>query len=189
MLITNAADVPSALQGFFDTATIALSLAQSAGDTPLIAVNRPFRELTGYADADVLGKNCRFLQRDVQNEDARQALRAFLQDEEMPSTRQFLVNFKADGTPFVNLLYMSRLRLRGGGSPYFFASQFNVSKSYPEKLEAYDASLQQALSTIEPAVSEAGIIIEGSLTTVANSAAMIAQAKVTLAEVQSGSVL
>lgn len=48
-------------------------------------------------------------------------------------------------------------------------------------LSAYDADLVNTLTSLRPVLSETGTIIDGSLLTVANSANMIAQAKLLLA--------
>lgn len=174
--------IPPELSVFFENSPIALALAEADGDVPLLLVNRGFRDLTGYGASDVVGRNCRLLQRDADNADARATLRAFIADPDMPNVRTTILNFKKDGTPFVNLLYMSRLRALNGAVRYLFASQFDVSRAQPERLKAYDVELGQTLTRLSPLVAESGIIVEGSLTTIANSAATIAQAKLTLAD-------
>jgi PAS domain S-box-containing protein len=174
--------IPAELTVFFENSPVALALASTDADVPLLLVNRGFRDLTGYSSSDVLGQNCRLLQGDADNEDARARLRAFLADDGAPNVRTTILNFKKDGSPFVNLLYMSRLRALGGDTRYFFASQFDVSRAQPDRLHAYDNELGRTLTRLSPIVAESGIIVEGSLTTIANSAATIAQAKLTLAD-------
>ena len=47
----------------FASASMALVLCDAAvPDMPVISVNEAFCELTGYAPAEVMGRNCRFLQ-------------------------------------------------------------------------------------------------------------------------------
>lgn len=178
---TAPTDVPPHLRGYFDTSTIALALASTQNDTPLILTNPGFEKLTGYASDEVAGQNCRLLQGDADNSEPRATLRAFLENDASPNVRTPIINFKKDGTAFINLLYMSRLRSSEGTTEYFFASQFDVSRAHPELLEEYDRTLGRTLATITPLIAESGIIIEGSLTTIANSAHMIAQAKMMLA--------
>lgn len=183
------AAVPDELTLFFDNSPIALALAVPSGDTPLVLVNRGFRELTGYTSTDILGKNCRLLQGSAGNQSARHKLRAFLNDDEQLSIRTTILNFRKDGRPFVNLLYMSRLKSLSGTTKFFFASQFDVSRTQPERLNAYDTELGKALTHLAPMAAEAGLIIEGTLTTIANSAAAIAQAKLALADLDSNDFL
>lgn len=181
--------IPAELENFFENSPIALTLASPADDTPLVLINRRFLELTGYARQDLLHRNCRVLQRDADDREARARLRAFLTDDTIANVRTPIVNFKKDGTPFVNLLYMSRLRALSGETRFIFASQFDISRAQPERLQAYDQDLGQTLTRLSPVVAESGIIVEGTLTTVANSAHAIAQAKLILANLDDSSIL
>lgn len=178
-------EVPDELKVFFDNSPVALALAAPDGDHPLVLVNRRFVLLTGYNAQDVVGQNCRVLQRDLDQKDVRAKLRAFLADETAANVRTPIVNFKKDGTPFVNLLYMSRLRLLSGDTRYIFASQFDVSRAHADKLEDYDRDLGATLTRLNPLAAESGIIVEGTLNTIANSATTIAQARLTLSDLDS----
>lgn len=181
--------VPDELKTFFENSPIALALAIPDGDHQLALVNRRFVELTGYASSELIGHNCRVLQRDADESEARAKLRAFLEYDLSPNVRTPILNFRKDGTPFVNLLYMSRLRSLAGETRYIFASQFDVSRAQPERLQGYDRELNQTLTRLSPVAAESGIIVEGTLTTIANSAAIIAQAKLTLANLDDSSIL
>ncbi len=77
---------------------------------------------------------------------------------------------------------MSRLKAQDGSTPFIFASQFDVSRSQGEMLTDYDAELRATLGRLVPIAGEAGIVVEGTLLTIANSAALVAQAKMTLAD-------
>ncbi len=175
-------DIPAHLASYLDKSPIALALADSSEDNPLIFINHGFRELTGYTSEDMIGRNCRMLQRDANNVEARDRIREFLANDRQVNVRTMLVNFRKDGAPFINLLYMSKLRQLGGKMPFIFASQFDVSRSHPDKLAAYDAELGNTLGRLTPILAESGIVLEGSLTAIANTAATIAQAKLTLSD-------
>ncbi|MBH0112587.1 PAS domain S-box protein [Novosphingobium sp. YJ-S2-02] len=181
--------VPEQLRTFFENSQVALALAAPDGDNPLLLVNSRFSELTGYEQSELAGRNCRILQGEADDQEARTILRAFLDDDTAANVRKPILNFKKDGTPFVNLLYMSRLRGLDGQTRYIFASQFDVSRAQPERLEAYDQELGQTLTRLSPAAAESGIIVEGTLTTIANSARTVAQARLTLADLDNGSFL
>jgi PAS domain S-box-containing protein len=174
--------VPSQLADYLNQSPIALALAHAKDDNPLIFVNHGFRELTGYSSEDMLGLNCRILQRDADNDEARQRIREFLANDRQLNVRTTLINFRKDGRPFVNLLYMSKLRQLNGQMPYVFASQFDVSRSQPERLSAYDTELGRTIGRIGPVLAERGMVLEGSLTAIANTVATIAQAKLTLSD-------
>lgn len=181
--------VPEELLTFFENSPVALALGDPAGDNELIMVNGRFSQLTGYGQMDLAKRNCRVLQGRGEDHEARARLRAFLQDDAAVSVRTPILNFRKDGKPFVNLLYMSRLRTVSGRTRYIFASQFDVSRTQPDRLRAYDAELSQTLTRLSPIAAESGIIVEGTLTTIANSASTIAQAKLTLASLDDSSIL
>jgi PAS domain S-box-containing protein len=174
--------IPAELRQYFEASHIALALAEAGNDNPLVLVNEPFRTLTGYVDEEVIGRNCRLLQRDADNQDAREKIRTFLDSGRHASVRTPIINFRKNGQPFVNLLYMSKLKALSGEVRFLFASQFDVSRSQPELLSAYDAELSRTLSRLSPTLAESGLMIEGSLMTIANSVATVAQAKLTLAD-------
>ncbi|KAH6868965.1 hypothetical protein B0T10DRAFT_419091, partial [Thelonectria olida] len=84
-------------------------------DTHIVYVSEPFTLLTGYFNAEIMGKNCRFLQapggkarkhsaRKHVNKNTVEAMhRAVEKNEEIQLE---VVNFKKEGTPFVNILTM-----------------------------------------------------------------------------------
>ncbi|WP_394654106.1 PAS domain-containing protein [uncultured Sphingomonas sp.] len=181
---SNVPDLPRPLADYLEASRVALAVASADGDNPLLFVNPAFSALTGYTPADVVGRNCRLLQRDAPNDEARDKIHEFLSRGRQANVRTPIVNFRKDGTPFVNLLYMSRLTSSDRTRRYIFASQFDVSRSQPEKLAQYDVDLGATLSKLEPIAGDAGIVVEGTLLAIANSAATIAQAKLMLADLE-----
>ncbi|KQM85055.1 histidine kinase [Sphingomonas sp. Leaf23] len=177
-------DLPKAIVEYFEQSRVALALAAAEGDNHLVLVNPPFSRLTGFEPEDVVGRNCRMLQRDAVNAEPRARLREFLSRPNQPNVRTPIVNFRKDGSPFVNLLYMSRLNSIDGRTRYIFASQFDVSRSQPEMLADYNAQLAATLGRLVPIADDAGIVVEGTLMTIANSAAIVAQAKMMLADLE-----
>lgn len=181
--------IPGELRDYFERSTVALSLGAAEGDHPLQLTNQRFHQLTGYGASEIIGRNCRFLQGESRNEEARGQIREFLADDRRPNVRTSIVNFRKDGRPFVNLLYMTKLRAQSGALLYIFASQFDISRTQPGLLAEYDTSLGQTLVGLSPVLADSGLIIEGSLMTIANAAATIAQAKLTLGQLDSGHLL
>ncbi|TMV66822.1 PAS domain-containing protein [Thioclava sp. BHET1] len=179
--------VPEELRKYFNRSSIALSLSAAGEDFPLIHVNGAFTMLTGYPLPQIVGQNCRFLQKsnsrpDPDNSEAREKISTFLKNDGMNDVRTAIKNFRKDGTPFINLLYMSKLRSRDGHMRFIFASQFDVSRNQPRAVSAYDAKLGDTLSSLGNLIAESGLIVDGALTTIANTAATVAQAKVMLAD-------
>lgn len=99
---------------------VALVLCDAAqADMPIVYCSEAFCALTGYSEQEVLGRNCRFLQspptrmvnrnhgheqtaEDVINMRELNILRSKLQQRE--EIRVELINYKKDGTKFVNLV-------------------------------------------------------------------------------------
>jgi two-component system cell cycle response regulator len=69
-------------------------------ERPVIYINAGFESLTGYASADVLGRNLRFLQAEDRDQDGRHRLHEALDRGE--SCRVLLRNYRKDGTLFWN---------------------------------------------------------------------------------------
>ena len=78
-------------------------------DRPLIYVNPAFETITGYPAEEILGKNCRFLQGADQDSDSNRAARQTMRDalDRGVPCNIILHNFRKDGTPFWNELYMA----------------------------------------------------------------------------------
>lgn len=74
-------------------------------DDPLVWVNPAFERTTGYASADVVGRNCRFLQGPGTDREAVARISRALREDE-PIT-EVLLNFHADGTAFWNEVVIS----------------------------------------------------------------------------------
>lgn len=110
---------------------VALSLADlTAEDAPLISVNSKFREMTGYAE-EIIGQNCRFLQGDFDNKDARAEIRLALQDKR--KTQVFLKNRRFDGEAFYNLLLIEVFCLRTGEPMVALGAQFDLGSEHPDR--------------------------------------------------------
>lgn len=178
-------NVPPVLCEYFARSTLALALGRGEADHELMLVNPGFTALTGYNADEVVGRNCRFLQGVSDNAAARTAIAEFLASDDMPTMRTTLINHKRDGSPFVNLLYLSKLRVANGGAPLIFASQFDVSHARAAWLRDYDRELGRTLEALAPALSSQGLMVGGTLTALADSAATIARAKLLLAGLES----
>lgn len=185
-------EIEQPLTEFFKNSSIALALATADSDNHLVLVNEQFTKLTGYDNANVIGKNCRLLQTSprglhAENTEAKAKIHAFLKPDGPTTVRTPIVNFRKNEQAFVNLLFMSKLTGAAGKISYIFASQFDVSRTHPDLLQTYDIALGDALSRLKPLLDGHNVLIEGTLATIANSTTTIAQAKLTLAELETNS--
>lgn len=94
-------------------------------DRPLIYANEGFVRMTGYSVAEVLGRNCRFLQGENADEPTREEIRAAL-DERRDCVVE-IRNYRKDGTPFWNRLSISPVRDAAGEVTHFIGIQSDVT--------------------------------------------------------------
>ncbi len=93
-------------------------------DNPIIACNEAFKELTGYDEDEIVGRNCRFLAgpgtEPWLTETIRQGVR-----ERKPVLVEIL-NYKKGGTPFRNAVVVAPIFDDEGELAYFFGSQVEL---------------------------------------------------------------
>jgi PAS domain S-box-containing protein len=95
-------------------------------DNPIVFANNAFYDLTLYQERDILGRNCRLLQGPETDpatiDEVRQAIR------EHRAVAVDVLNYKADGTPFWNALFIGPIFDKRGKLLYFFASQMDITQ-------------------------------------------------------------
>ncbi len=100
-------------------------------DFPLIYANDAFERLSGYEEAEVLGRNCRFLQRHDREQTAIEDLRAALRTGN--PCQAVLRNYRKDGSLFWNELMVSPILDRNQEITHFVGIQTDVTASQREK--------------------------------------------------------
>lgn len=101
-------------------------------DNPIVFVNSAFTRLTGYSAEVSVGRNCRFLQGEDTAPDDIDAIR-----EGLKTGGEFaveLLNYKADGTPFRNHLFVSPLHDTDGELQYHIGLQRALGDGTGEKI-------------------------------------------------------
>jgi PAS domain-containing protein len=81
-------------------------------DNPLVYASDEFYRLTGYSRDSVLGHNCRFLQGPKTKIESIQRLKKAIDAKE--EICESLLNYRRDGTPFVNVLLLAPLHVNKG---------------------------------------------------------------------------
>lgn len=94
-------------------------------DNPLIYVNKGFCLMTGYEKEEVIGKNCRFLQGTKMNQVSIKKLSLAISNNE--STKQEILNFKKDGTPFWNSLSLTPIFDESNTLSYILGIQEDIT--------------------------------------------------------------
>jgi PAS domain S-box-containing protein len=109
-----------------DEAPIGVTLADATReDAPLVYTNRAFEALTGYAAAEALGRNCRFLQGPATDPGPVAQMRAAVAAGE-PVTVE-LRNYRKDGTRFWNRVDIAPIQNRSGEVTHFVGFQTDVT--------------------------------------------------------------
>ena len=94
-------------------------------DQPLVYVNHAFELLTGYPRAEVLGRNCRFLQ-GVVDPDANRRIREAISEGDRALVT--LLNLRKDGSCFTNELFLEPIGDGEGSVTHFVGLQTDVSE-------------------------------------------------------------
>src|ERR671910_2800358 len=95
-------------------------------DDPIVYVNPAFERISGYPVEEALGHNCRFLQGEDRDQPALDELRSALSEER--ESRVVLKNYRKDGTPFWNELYVSPVHDEEGRLTNFVGVQNDITE-------------------------------------------------------------
>ncbi len=116
-------------------------------DEPIVFANKAFTDITGFSEADILGRNCRFLNAGIEcNEPAREMLR-----QSIASGRACTVELKnhvKGGGFFWNRLSLSPVENRKGQITHFVGIIDDVSDSRQQQEQVHNA-LAEAKSANE----------------------------------------
>ena len=94
-------------------------------DQPIIYASQAFCNLTGYAKAEIIGKNCRFLQGDKTKQESIKQIRKAV--DEKRSLIVELLNYRKDGTEFWNELRLSPLIEENGDINRYVGLQADIT--------------------------------------------------------------
>ncbi|MCJ2088434.1 PAS domain-containing protein [Methylobacterium sp. E-005] len=94
-------------------------------DNPIVFANDAFLRMTGYGRDEVMGRNCRLLQGKETDRGAVALIREAV--EANTDIAIDILNYRKDGMPFWNALYLSPVVNEAGEVLFFFASQLDVS--------------------------------------------------------------
>lgn len=94
-------------------------------DNPLIFVNPGFETMTGYGADEVIGKNCRFLQGDAQDQESVRLIAAAVRAGQ--GTQQEILNYRKDGSPFWNRLSLTPIQDAAGMVTHFIGIQDDIT--------------------------------------------------------------
>lgn len=101
----------------------------------IVHVNPAFERITGYAPAEVIGKNCRFLQGEDTEQPELALLRTLLREQK--EGRVTLRNYHKDGTLFYNELHIAPVRSAKGHVTHYVGvlNDITETRRYQQELE------------------------------------------------------
>lgn len=94
-------------------------------DNPIVSASDGFVEVTGYDRRDIVPRNCRFLQGALTDRQATKRLKMSIDNAE--ETVELLLNYRKNGDPFWNLLYVAPLYDKDDRLIYFLGGQIDCS--------------------------------------------------------------
>ena len=98
-------------------------------DNPIIACNAAFIALTGYAEDEIIGRNCKFLAGPAAEPWLSETISSAVQ-RQTPVLVEIL-NYKRDGTPFRNAVLVAPIFDEEGDLEFFLGSQVELEAGAP----------------------------------------------------------
>jgi PAS domain S-box-containing protein len=115
-------------------------------DNPIVFANKAFLDLTGYEESEIVGRNCRFLQGTDTDREAVRALRSAVAAREAISIE--ILNYRRDGTPFWNAVFVAPVYDDDGKLIYFFASQLDITRRRSSEQAFRQAQKMEAIGQL-----------------------------------------
>ncbi|MCD2316767.1 response regulator [Sphingomonas sp. IC-11] len=115
-------------------------------DNPIVFANKAFLDLTLYEEEEVLGRNCRFLQGARTDSESVAELRDAVAANQ--SIALEILNYKRDGTPFWNAVFIGPVYDTSGKLLYFFASQLDVTRRRESERSYLQAQKMEAVGQL-----------------------------------------
>ncbi len=121
-------------------------------DNPIVYVNQEFTRVTGYARSAVIGRNCRFLQGEQTNINDVDSIRLGLENEE--SITQDILNYRANGEPFMNRLIVSPILDTEGQTQFYMSIQKELKpKDVSTSIALADAQMVEIQNRVQSDLS------------------------------------
>jgi PAS domain S-box-containing protein len=106
-------------------------------DMPIVYVNAMFEEMSGYTSAEIVGRNCRFLQGQDKDQPALADIKLAIRNQ--TNGYATLRNYRKDGTPFMNEPFISPIRDQAGEVTHFLGIQHLRGHELPPVADAVRA--------------------------------------------------
>ena len=139
---------------------ISVASAQAGDDGfPLIYVNKFFEDTTGYSREEILGRNCKFLQKGPKPGQTAQASSMSRLRENLGEgkpVKVVITNYRKDGTPFMNLLALKPIFDHNDDYAFVVGIQFDIGdgNASPERLMMVENIINRLPDKLTPKVED-----------------------------------
>ena len=118
--------IPQVLTKILDSTNNGITLSDpDIEDMPIIYANKAFETMTGYSQAETIGRNCRFLQSEDRNQESRFHLREAIDNKKSIETD--IRNYKKNGEMFYNHLVLNPLFDDQKQLIYYLGIQYDIT--------------------------------------------------------------
>jgi PAS domain S-box-containing protein len=119
--------IPFVLSQILDTVVNGVTLSDpDQPDNPIVYANEAFELITGYEREEIIGRNCRFLQGEDDDQPELARIREGLDKQE--SVTVTLRNYRKDGSLFYNQFTIRPLFDHEGNLLYYLGIQYDVTE-------------------------------------------------------------
>jgi len=119
--------IPQVLSTILDSCVNGVTLTDpDIEDMPIVYVNGAFLKMTGHVEEEVVGRNCRFLQGEDRDQEARFQIRQAI-DNSQP-IEVTLRNYRKNDELFYNRLALTPLFDTSGNLIYYLGVQYDVTE-------------------------------------------------------------
>lgn len=120
----------------------------SQADNPLEVVNPVFCALTGYSEAEIVGRNCRFLAGPATQDAATEQIRGAIR-RRSPVLAEIL-NYRSDGSPFRNGVMITPIYGPDGDLAWFLGSQVDLGPADGDSLAVRRTTASARVAGLPP---------------------------------------
>ncbi|AZB07343.1 PAS domain S-box protein [Chryseobacterium sp. G0162] len=141
----------------------------SLEDNPIIYCNKAFEIITGYSRDEIIGHNCRFLQRDDKFQIAQEEIKKGIKLNK--DVRTVIRNYKKNGELFWNELFISPVIDHDGKTTHFIGVQNDITlqKEIEHELREEKASVEKKVQENTKELIEKEMFLSSIIQTVRES--------------------
>ena len=133
--------IPFVLAQILDTCVNGVTLSDpDQEDTPIVYANAAFERISGYSRAEIVGRNCRFLQGSDRDQPELKTIRSALKEHR--GVEVTLRNYRKSGQMFFNCLSIRPLVDRNGRLVYYLGVQYDITAQVSANAEIDRLRLQ-----------------------------------------------